>query len=46
MVLKGSRSHYPRLPLSWTVFIPLGEHRNFDLFSQSGLEQAYIRQAQ
>ena len=46
VVLKGSRSHHPRLPLSWAVFIPLGEQGIFDLFSQSGLEQAHIRQAQ
>ena len=36
----------PRLPLPWTVSIPLGEHRNIDLFSQSGLEQTHGGQVQ
>ena len=40
--LKGShKGHYPRKSLSWTVSIPLGEHRNIDLFSQSVLEQTH-----
>ena len=45
--LKGShKGHYPRKSLSWTVSIPLGEHRNIDLFSQSVLEQTHEGQAQ
>ena len=42
----GPRAMTPKKSLSWTVSIPLSEHRNFDLFSQSALEQTHEGQAQ
>ena len=40
------KCHDPRKSLSWTVSIPLSEHRNIDLFSQSVLEQTHEGQVQ